>query len=184
MFTLKVDDEIELRLVSKQRINELHEVIVKNLDYLAEWMPWAHENYTIEDALSFYERGVQRYLDKQGIDVSIYYQGKIVGGTGFAALEWIYQKAEIGYWIAADMQGQGIVTRSCKSLISHAFSELKLHRVEIHCAFGNTKSRAIPEKLGFKSEGVLREAHLVNNNFSDLVIYGLLADEWASTKKS
>jgi ribosomal-protein-serine acetyltransferase len=50
--------------------------------------------------------------------------------------------------------------------------------VEIHCATGNRKSCAIPERLGFRLEGLLREAHFVNGRYDDLNVYAMLASEW------
>jgi ribosomal-protein-serine acetyltransferase len=52
-----------------------------------------------------------------------------------------------------------------------------LHRVEIRCGVGNTRSRKIPERLGFAFEGTLREAIWVNGRFHDLAVYGLLETE-------
>jgi ribosomal-protein-serine acetyltransferase len=85
---------------------------------------------------------------------------------------------EIGYWISAKFEGNGIITHSCKALIAYAFNELKLNRVEIRCATENGRSRAIPERLGFKLEGVLRESEWRHTRFYDMAIYGLLQNEW------
>jgi ribosomal-protein-serine acetyltransferase len=50
--------------------------------------------------------------------------------------------------------------------------------VEIRCATGNTRSCAIPERLGFSREGVLREAEWVNGRFLDLVVWSLLEQDY------
>ncbi|WP_242967796.1 GNAT family N-acetyltransferase [Tepidibacter mesophilus] len=46
----------------------------------------------------------------------------------------------------------------------------------------NVKSRAIPQRLGFKNEGVLREAEWLYNHYVSHVVYGMLDNEWDSTK--
>ena len=70
------------------------------------------------------------------------------------------------------------MTNACRTLVTYAFHEWGLNKVEIHCAVGNIRSRAIPTRLGFTQEGSLREAEWVNDHFVDLVIYGMLAREW------
>jgi ribosomal-protein-serine acetyltransferase len=85
---------------------------------------------------------------------------------------------EIGYWIAQEHQGKGIVTEACRAMITHAFRELDLHRVQIRCATGNIKSCAIPQRLGFAHEGTAREAEMVNDRFIDLHIFGMLKQDW------
>jgi ribosomal-protein-serine acetyltransferase len=63
----------------------------------------------------------------------------------------------IGYWLAEDYQGRGIMTDCVRMLVDFCFNELDLNRVYITCGFGNKKSRAIPELLGFVQEGILQE---------------------------
>ena len=70
-----------------------------------------------------------------------------------------------------------MVTRAVQTLVSYAFEVLDLRRVEIRCAKENRRSRAVPERLGFKKEGVLRESEWRHDRFYDMVIYGLLADD-------
>ena len=93
------------------------------------------------------------------------------------------RKVEIGYWIAAKFQGKGIVTDACRALMEHAFEEWKLNRVEIHCATGNKKSCAIPERLGFQLEGVLQKALFVHGKYLDSNVYGMLARDWKRALK-
>jgi ribosomal-protein-serine acetyltransferase len=75
-----------------------------------------------------------------------------------------------------------LITKSCRALIDYAFNELNLNRVEIRCGVGNIKSRKIPEKLGFREEGTIREAEWLHDRFIDLVIYGMLSSEWKGEK--
>lgn len=70
------------------------------------------------------------------------------------------------------------MTKSMKVLINYAFDGLKFNKIEVGVAAENIKSRAIPEKLGFTREGVLRDYEYINGRFLDRIIYGLKADEW------
>jgi ribosomal-protein-serine acetyltransferase len=80
----------------------------------------------------------------------------------------------MGYWLDAAHQGKGIMTAACREMIKHAFQELDLHRVVIACATENLRSRAIPERLGFKLEGVARQSEWLYDHFVDHAIYALL----------
>lgn len=70
------------------------------------------------------------------------------------------------------------MTKACCCLCDYLFSKLNLNRIEIRCAETNTKSRAIPGRLGFTQEGKLRQMGYTRAGLVDYVIYGLLADEW------
>jgi ribosomal-protein-serine acetyltransferase len=69
------------------------------------------------------------------------------------------------------------MTKTVSALLDHAFDEWDLNRVEIHVATGNRRSRAIPERLGFQQEGVLRDYERVGDRYLDIVVYSLLARE-------
>lgn len=101
---------------------------------------------------------------------------------GLHNLDQVNQKAEIGYWIAKEFEGQGIITAACRKLVTYAFEELGLNRVAICAAVGNKKSRAIPERLGFLEEGRARDGLYVNGRHHDLVYYSLLKREWEGEK--
>lgn len=88
------------------------------------------------------------------------------------------KKISIGYWLSEDFLGKGLVTRACKEFIDFAFKEYGLERIEIRCAASNEKSRAVPKRLGFIQEGILKDAELLKDGWEDLVIYGILKREW------
>jgi ribosomal-protein-serine acetyltransferase len=105
-------------------------------------------------------------------------KGVLCGVAAYHPIDWENRSAALGYWLAADHQGRGLMTRAVRALVTHAFTELGLNRVEIRCAVGNGKSRAIPLRLGFSEEGVVREAQWLNGRFVDHAVYGMLARDW------
>lgn len=84
----------------------------------------------------------------------------------------------MGYWLAENCTGKGIITKSCKVIINYAFETLALNRIEIKCGTGNYKSKGIPEKLGFVQEGILHQAEYLNDGYIDLYLYSLLKKDW------
>jgi ribosomal-protein-serine acetyltransferase len=102
----------------------------------------------------------------------------MVGAIGYPRMSWEKRVAEIGYWLDKDMQGKGFITRATKALVTYAFQEYGLNKVEIHAAAENQQSRAIPERLGFTREGTIRQGEWLNGSVHDMVVYGMLASEW------
>ena len=99
--------------------------------------------------------------------------------VGYHPIDWPNRSVEIGYWIAADFQGRGLVTRASHFLVDYAFNQLELNRVVIRCAEGNSRSAVIPKRLGFTQEGVFRQQQAHYNQFVDLIVFSMLAEEWA-----
>jgi len=92
-------------------------------------------------------------------------------------VDWANRSTALSYWLDEAHQGKGIVTASCRAFVSHTFTTWKLNRITIQCATGNTRSRAIPERLGFKLEGILREAEWLYDHYVDHVLYALLRSD-------
>ena len=67
--------------------------------------------------------------------------------------------------------------------MGHALTAWELHRVEIRVATGNARSRAIPERLGFRREGTLRGAERHGERFLDLDVFALLAPSGAAHRE-
>jgi ribosomal-protein-serine acetyltransferase len=102
---------------------------------------------------------------------------KVIGRIGVYKIDSQNKIGEMGYWLAENAQGKGIITKSSKAIINFCFSDLQLNRIEIKCGTENLKSKAIPEKLNFTKEGVIRQGELLYDTFIDLNLYSLLKSE-------
>lgn len=178
-FVIPVDEEVELRILEEWDAEEMFRLIDRDREYLRQWLPWVDYETSVEDSRNFIHLSLQHYQDNESFSLGIRYQGRLVGVIGYHAINWPSRKVEIGYWLGAEFQGKGLMTRACRAMVVYAFEKLLLNRVTILCATGNTRSRAIPERLGFTQEGILRESEWLYDHFVDLVGYSMLAREWS-----
>ena len=93
---------------------------------------------------------------------------------GYNQIDRINNIGHIGYWLGQEYNGKGVMTKSVNELIEIGHIYYSLRRFDIRCAVENSRSRAIPERLGFKNEGIIRQAEKVYDNYFDHVVYGLL----------
>ncbi|HZE06370.1 MAG TPA: GNAT family N-acetyltransferase [Solirubrobacteraceae bacterium] len=171
---LSVTDAIKLRLLEETDAEELHALIEANRAQLARWLPWA-EGQGFEDTLDFIRNTRSQASDNDGFQTAIVRSGDIVGMVGYPGVDWANRSTRVGYWLDDGHQGRGIVTAAVRVLVDHALTVWQLNRVEIHASVENRRSRAIPERLGFREEGTLWQYQLVNGRYLDCVVYATLA---------
>jgi ribosomal-protein-serine acetyltransferase len=180
MFALRVDHEVELQLFQPHHAAELYWLIDTNRLYLREWLPWVDNMTSPADYQSIIPMWLKQFADNNGFNAGIRYKGHLAGTISLHQIDWRNSQSSIGYYLALNAQGKGIMTRSVQAVLNHAFHDLNLNRVEIRCGAGNKKSRAIPERLGFMQEGWIRDGENLYGAFHDLVVYGMLSREWAN----
>jgi ribosomal-protein-serine acetyltransferase len=180
MFLRRVTDAIELRQFELWHAEAVFAAADRNRQYLREWLPWVDQTRSANEIREFILRAIAQYNANQGPNAGIWVNGEFAGAIGCHHIDWINRACSIGYWLDAAHQGQGIITRSCRSLLAYLFEDAGLHRVVIQCGTGNEKSGAIPRRLGFTREGVSRDAQWVNDRWIDLVVWSMLDCEWAA----
>ncbi|MED5612041.1 MULTISPECIES: GNAT family N-acetyltransferase [unclassified Pseudomonas] len=92
------------------------------------------------------------------------------------------RRAELGYCLARHAQGQGYMNEALRTLLDHAFGDMRLNRLEADIDPRNQASAATLERLGFQREGLLRQRWIVAGEVSDSALYGLLTKDWAQTR--
>ncbi|MBA3785604.1 MAG: GNAT family N-acetyltransferase [Acidobacteria bacterium] len=182
MFSYQIDENLKLVLPTERNAEEIYAVVRENLEELKLWMPWVSDDYSIETARNFIKTNLIEFAENSTFAVAIAQNEKIVGTIGLHRLDSSNKSIQIGYWLDKQAQGKGLATRCCHILINHAFNELKLNRIQINCNVENVKSRAIPEKLGFRLEGIHRQVEWLNEEFRDWAIYAMLKEDWDKIK--
>lgn len=178
MFSYQIDEHLKLILPQPRHAEEITKVVLANIEQLKLWMPWATDDYSSSSARDFIKRNLKTYAETGSFSASIILEEKFVGAVGFHNLDVPNKSAYIGYWLAKEAQGKGIMTRCCRVLIDYLFDVLELNRVQINCNIENAKSRAIPERLDFTLEGIHRQVEFLNNHFGDWAIYAMLKQDW------
>jgi RimJ/RimL family protein N-acetyltransferase len=102
---------------------------------------------------------------------------RLVGAAGLR-IEMAQRRAELGYWIGLRWWGRGYATEAAFALVAYAFDRLELQRVFARHFASNPASGRVLEKLGMRREGVLRRHVIKWGRFEDIVMYGVLADEF------
>ncbi len=174
---LQVNAELQLRLLEERHVEEYFALIERNRAYLREWDVSEAYEESVDILRVYVKQHLLQFVNGEGYHLGIWYQGTLAGLLAYRVNR-RHRKVELGYWIDASLQGKGIVTEACRTMVRHAFEEGQVQKVEISCAAENTRSRAVPERLGFTQEGVLRRSGWLHDRFGDGVFYGLLREEW------
>lgn len=180
MFFYNVDENIQLKILELKYTEEFFALVDRDRDYLRQWLPWVDQTKSSEDTKKFIQTSLEAFSKNGSFPTAIFYEGEIAGCIGVHDIDWRSKKTSIGYWLSSGLQGKGIMTKSVKAIIDYLFSDLQLNRVEIRAAVDNTRSRSIPERLGFTQEGIIRRDEWLYDRYIDHVVYGILKDEWKS----
>jgi RimJ/RimL family protein N-acetyltransferase len=159
----------------------LWEAIEESRDHLAPWMPWVGVYTAPSEALAAVRRFRSKWLTREDLIVGIFdHTGqRLLGGSGLHRIDWQIRRFEIGYWIRESASGHGYVTETVQLLTRLAFDGLAANRVEIRMEVANTRSRVIPERLGFQLEGRMRRSMPgVDGSARDIWMFSLLREEF------
>jgi ribosomal-protein-serine acetyltransferase len=186
MFSCVVDSQIELRMLRIQQAQPYYRVLAANRRFIGRWEGWVAAT-TLESTVHYIRAMVEQYTRGYGFAAAIYYRRnallplQLIGNTSYR-INRDNHSVEIGYWLAEQYTGNGIVTRSVRALIEKAFNEDALNRVVIRSALENYASCAVAERLGFTRDGIIRGDLLLRGQFYDRAYYTLLAQDWAASQ--
>ncbi len=157
----------------------VNEAIKESINELKAWMPFAHKEPTEEETEINIRNSYIKFLKREDLRLLAFLKetGEFVCSSGLHRIDWEVPKFEIGYWVDTRHRGKGYTTEVVEGITKFAFKELKARRLEIRCDSKNLKSRAIPERLGYILEGILRndELSLDGKELTDTCVFSRIS---------
>jgi ribosomal-protein-alanine N-acetyltransferase len=98
-----------------------------------------------------------------------------VGNISLQNINWIDRNAEIAFLLGEkDFWGKGVMLEAGSLLIKHGFENLNLHRIHCGTSILNVGMQKLAMKLGMNQEGIRKEAMYKNNQYIDIIEYGII----------
>ena len=111
-------------------------------------------------------------------------EGELVGSCGLFKWNRAWNSCALAFELAPGAQGRGLMGEALRAMLDWGVEHMQLHRVEALVHPQNSASLRLLERLGFKSEGTLRESGFWGGQRHDLQVLGLLGQEWPDEKKT
>jgi len=145
-------------------------LIASERAHFDRWLRWSTRLNSPADTAAFLAEFEAQEARNEGYHLGIFEGEALAGGVICWPIHPRRRSAEIGYWLGTQYLGRGLVTRASALVVDHLLGAMNVHTVEIVCAVGNRSSRAVPERLGFRLEGV-RESPWRDGSVVDQVVY-------------
>ncbi len=176
-------DRFELRLAGETDVPQLLAYRRENADHLEPFEPARSADHFTE---AFWARQVetdrQQFEAGLAVRLSIFEPGPGAAVLGLVAFSNIirgpFQSCFLGYALAENQQGRGLMTEALRLAIDYAFGEMNLHRISANYLPHNTRSAAVLKRLGFTVEGYARDYLLIGGRWQDHILTSLLNPEW------
>lgn len=142
--------------------------------YLRNSFPYP---YTLDHAMSF----ITHSLEHHNLDFGIVVDDECIGCVSATFHKDIYVKnCEIGYWIGRQYWGRGITTHVIQMLCQYLFNHFSITKIYAEVFVDNSASAIALEKCGFEKEGYLKQHAYKNNQYYDIILYGLRKEQYGN----
>ena len=172
-------ERLALHAIATDDAPELWNAVESSRPELLPWLPWVPFNSDQDASYRYAEASAQDWDNARACRFSIRDRRsrKLLGVVGLEAFAHLHQSVELGYWLRTDSTGRGYMTEAAGALVTWAFHTLRAHRVRVAAATDNHASLAVISRLGFRFEGIARQAERVNGRWLDHAVWALLATD-------
>jgi ribosomal-protein-alanine N-acetyltransferase len=175
---LLAQDLVSVRIARIKDSKRLEQLILGNREWLRPWEatnPEGPNSFDVRRQL----RGLLRQMDEQiSLPFVVEFDGEVVGQLNVANILYgSVSSAVIGYWIAPEVAGRGVMTTAVGLVCDYLFNVVGLHRIEIAIRPENSASLRIVEKLGFRFEGLRERFIHINGAWRNHYVFALTHEE-------
>ena len=173
------DGKILIRPHAAGDVGPMHEAVVESMATVGRWMAWCHEGYSMQDAMTFYERCATAWDTDGDREFGIFDagSGEVLGCVGINQINRVNRFANMGYWVRASRERRGIASAAARLASGFAFAGLGLARIEIVVLPGNAASRRVAEKIGARFECIARNRLQFGDEARDAALYSVVPDD-------
>ena len=156
----------------------LAQAAAESLDSLRLWMPWCDEQFGLAEAEQWVGVCADDLAARAAYSMGIFAVdgGDYLGGIGINQINRQHNFANLGFWVRAARQNQGVARRAVPMMAEFGLDVLGLARLEIVIAEHNLASRRVAEAVGARFEGVLAKRVAIRGTPTAAAMYSLTRD--------
>lgn len=158
---------------------ELWDAVDGSRWHLERWLPWVPFNNAPEASVRYAEACVSDWDAGRAVRFAIRdrQSRELLGVVGLDSCVHLHRSCELGYWLRRDATGRGIMTEAARACVEFAFARMAMHRIRCAAATDNSASLRVIARLGFRFEGIARQAELVGARWLDHAIFARLSGD-------
>ena len=158
---------------------ELWDAVDNSRWHLERWLPWVPFNNAPEASVRYAEACVSDWDGGRAVRFAIRdrQSRELLGVVGLDSCVHLHRSCELGYWLKREATGRGIMTEAARACVDFAFARMAVHRIRCAAATDNSASLRVIARLGFRFEGIARQAELVGSRWLDHAIFARLSSD-------
>ena len=187
MLAVPPRSEVRSRPLETQRLHlfpldatdtrDLWTAVESSRPQLEPWLPWVPFNVDLDSSGRYAEASASDWDAARATRFAIRERGtrRFLGVIGLESFAHLHENVELGYWLRVDAWGKGLMTEAGRAVVNWAFNSVNAHRVRVAAATDNHPSLHVIARLGFRFEGIARQAERVSGRWLDHAVFALIA---------
>jgi ribosomal-protein-serine acetyltransferase len=167
----RIDDDVALAPFHAGFAPDVAAHVERDRERMGRWLRWVEHGGGEAAVRAFAATVEERRALDLGDNFAIVVGGAFAGSVDIHDVNRAHAVAAVGYWLGSAYGGRGIMTRAVRAVAQLAFTQHRIHRLELFAAAGNHPSRAVAERAGFALEATLRERLWAPHGFDDAALY-------------
>jgi ribosomal-protein-serine acetyltransferase len=159
---------ITIRPYRLSDVRAVYEAAMESVPWVEPFMPWCHPHLTESEQRAWIEAQVAAFQTRTAFEFAIVGdEGRYLGGCGLNQFDVVNRRANLGYWVRTSAARKGVASAAVRLLVSWAWENTELARLEVVVATTNLASLRTAERAGAEHEGVLRRRLLLHDVMHD-----------------
>jgi ribosomal-protein-serine acetyltransferase len=158
---------------------DLWSAVESSRSQLEPWLPWVPFNVDHDSSGRYAEASASDWDAARATRFAIRDRTnrRFLGVIGLESFAHLHESVELGYWLRVDAWGKGLMTEAGHGVIDWAFGAVNAHRVRVAAATDNHPSLHVIGRLGFRFEGIARQAERCHGRWLDHAVFALVVGD-------